>query len=246
MWKIFFNKEENYLTVLQEVENWKIELFNMIQNEIKQYFAKKVVTYFDNLLIFQQKQQKREVHICLLDSLSQAEKEMQDIGGLFGRIEIYLIKEDKGVDLISFGLEDRYIDSLQKYGFLIVKNNVKVTDSKLISLKQISWNSLVFDIDLINYAINWIDWVPSLEERAKIQATYLLMTSYCKSNLNLTMKEKIEFEEKIENHPKYDEIYHKVYRLMPKIEIYLEEEWKNTVNTNKLNSNFGKIKKTKI
>jgi hypothetical protein len=245
MWKIFFNQEENYLTVLQAVENWKIELFNIIQNEIKQYFAKKVVTYFDNLLMFQQKQ-KKEIHTCLLESLSQAEKEMQDIGGLFGRIEIYLVKEDQGVGLISFGLEDRHIYSLQKYGFSIVKNNAKITDSKLISLKQISWSSLVFDVDLINYAINWIDWAPNLEERAKAQATYLLMTTYYKSNLNLTMKEKIEFEEKIENHPKYTEIYQKVYRLMPKIEIQLEEEWKNTVDINKLDSNFGKIKKTKM
>lgn len=245
MWKIFFNQEESYLTVMQAVENWKIELFNVVQNEIKQYFAKKVVTYFDNLLMFQQKQ-KKEVHTCLLESLSQAEKEMQDIGGLFGRIEIYLVKEEQGVGLISFGLEDRHIYSLEEYGFSMVKNNAKITDSKLIALKQIAWNSLVFDVDLINYAINWIDWAPNLEERAKAQATHLLMTTYCKSNLNLTMKEKIDFEDKVEEHPKYNEIYQKVYRLMPKIETQLEEEWKNTVDTNKLDSNFGKIKKTKM
>lgn len=245
MWKIFFNQEESYLTVMQAVENWKLGLFNIIQNEIKQYFAKKVVTYFDNLLMFQQKQ-KKEVHTCLLESLSQAEKEMQDIGGLFGRIEIYLIKEEQGVGLISVGLEDRHIYTLQEYGFSLVKDNVKISDSKLLTLKQISWSSLVFDVDLINYALGWIDFAPSLEERAKAQATHLLMTTYCKSNLNLTMKEKIEFEENIESHPKYNEIYQKVFRVMPKIETQLEEEWKNTIDSNKLDSNFGKIKKTKI
>lgn len=245
MWKIFFNQEESYLTVMQAVENWKIELFNILQNEIKQYFAKKVVTYFDNLSMFQQKQ-KKDIHNCLLESLSQAEKEMQDIGGLFGRIEVYLVREEKGVGLISVGLEDRHIYSLQEYGFSMIKNNVKITDSKLITLKQIAWSSLVFDLELINYAINWIDWAPSLEERAKSQATHLLMTTYCKSNLNLTMKEKVEFEENIENHPKYNEIYQKVYRLMPKIENQLEDEWKHTIDTSKLDSNFGKIKRTKI
>ena len=64
--------------------------------------------------------------------------------------------------------------------------------------------------------------------------------------MNLTLKEKVDFEENIENHPKYNEIYQKVYRLMPKIETQLEEEWKNTLDSNKLDSNFGKIKKTKI
>ena len=72
------------------------------------------------------------------------------------------------------------------------------------------------------------------------------MTTYLKSNMNLTLKEKVDFEENIENHPKYNEIYQKVYRLMPKIETQLEEEWKNTLDSNKLDSNFGKIKKTKI
>lgn len=245
MWKIFFNQEDSYLKVVEDVEKWKIEIFQLIQNEIKQYFAIKVVTYFDNLLIFQQKQ-KKEVQTCLLESLSQAEKEMQNIGGLFGRIDIYLIKEEKGTGLISFGLEDKHVKSLIDYGFLLVDNNKKISDSKVIALKNISWNSLVFDIDLINYALGWIDWAPNLEERAKSQATHLLMTTYCKSNLNLTMKEKIEFEENVTQHPKYNEIYQKVYRLMPKIENQLEEEWKHTVDNNKLDANFGKIKRTKM
>ena len=97
MWKVFFNQEESYLTVMQAVEKWKLELFHLVQNETKQYFAKKVVTYFDNFLMFQQKQ-KKEIHQCLLESLSQSEKEMLDIEGLFNRIEIYLIKEEKVLD----------------------------------------------------------------------------------------------------------------------------------------------------
>lgn len=245
MWKVFFNQEESYLTVMQAVEKWKLELFHLIQNETKQYFAKKVVTYFDNFLMFQQKQ-KKEIHQCLLESLSQSEKEMLDIGGLFNRIEIYLIKEDKGVGLLTVGLDERFIYTLEEYGFTLVKNNVKISDSKLITLKQIAWSSLVFDVELINYALSWIDWAPSLEERAKSQAKHLLMTTYLKSNMNVTLKEKVDFEDKIESHPKYNEIYQKVYRLMPKIETQLEEEWKNTLDSNKLDANFGKIKKTKI
>ncbi len=36
MWKVFFNQEESYLTVMQAVEKWKLELFHLIQNETKQ------------------------------------------------------------------------------------------------------------------------------------------------------------------------------------------------------------------
>lgn len=245
MWNIFFNKEDNYLINLQSVEKWKVEIFGLIQNEIKQYFAKKVVTYFDYSHMFQQKQTK-EMHTHLFESLSQAEKEMQDIGGLFNTIEVYLVKEENGVGLISFGLEEKYFKSLEKFGFSLVKPNISITDFQLKKLKQMSWSSLVFDIELVNYALGWIEWAPSLEERAACQAVHLLMTSYCKSSSSLTMKEKINFEEKVDKHPKYNEIYEKVYRLMPKIENQLEEEWKNTIETQKLDTNFGKIKKTKI
>ena len=171
---------------------------------------------------------------------------MQDIGGLFGKIEIYVVKEESGVSLISFGLEDRFITTLEEYGFTLERNHAKISDSKLISLKHLAWSSLIFDVELINYAIGWIDWAPSLEERAKCQAQHLLVTTYFKSNMNLSMKEKIDFEENIENHAKYKDIYQKVYRLMPKIEAQLEDEWKSTIDLNKLDSNFGKIKKTKI
>lgn len=243
MWKLFYTNDENFLNILKNVDIWKAEIFQLIQNEIKQYFAKKVVTYFDNNLMFNK--QNKDMHHSLLGSLALSEEEMQNVYVLFNKIEIYIIKEDIGATIITFGLENKYNYLLEKYNINLIKE-ISINDSKLIKLKNKSYGILIFDIELVNYALNWLSWAPSLEERAKLQTKHLLVNNYIKSNANLSLKDKVKFESNIESHPKYNEIYKKLYRLMPKIENQLEEEWKNTVEHNKLDINFGKIKSKKI
>jgi hypothetical protein len=240
MWKIFFNSEESFLTVLQALEKWKAEIFNNMQNEIKQYFAKKVVVYFDHMMMFNQ---KKGIHQNLMDALSQGEKEMQSLDSIFNPVKIYLVNEENGVGLITLNLDDKYLYSLEEYGFILVKNNAKLNDVKEIRLNNMSWGTLVFDLELVNYASGWIDWTPSLEERSKLQAQYIIVSMYCKKETSLL--DKVKFEENIENHPQYEELYNKVYRVMPKVENSLEDEWKIAIETKQIEDGFGKIKKNK-
>jgi hypothetical protein len=241
MWKIFYSPETIQWKSFQALEAWKEELFNTLESHIKDYFAKKVVVYFDNMMIFHQ---KRGLHHNLMESLSLAEKEMQEVGSLFPSVYIYVLKEDNGCALITSGLEDKYIDTLSPYGFELVENNAHPGTDKEEKMKFLSWSTLVFDIELVNFAKGWINHTPSLDERSILQAEYILMNMHFRKNES-TLLEKIEFKKNIKNHPQYEELYQKVLRVMPKIESSLEQEWRTAIIQTKIQQNIGQIKKTK-
>lgn len=241
MWKIFYNPEKNYWTNFQALEAWKEEIFQVLESEIRNYFAQKVVVYFDNMMIFHQ---KRGLHYNLMESLSLAEKEMQEIGSLFPPITIYVLKEDNGCALITCGLDDRFIDTLHSYGFDLVENNANPSQDKEEKMKFFSWNTLVFDVELVNFATGWINYTPSLEARSLLQTEYILMNMQFRKNTS-TLLEKVEFKENIKAHPQYEELYQKVLRIMPRIENSLEQEWRTAIVQTKIQQNIGQIKKTK-
>lgn len=240
MWKIFFTQEDNQWLVLQSLEDWKLDIFKNLEIELKKYFAKKVVIYFDNMAIFHQ---KRGIHANLMESLSLAEKEMQSATTLFPKVVIYIVKEENGCVLITQGLSDNYIKTLKSYDFELLENNANLTNEKETKLYNMAWSTLVFDAELINFAQSWIDYTPNLNERSILQAEYILMNVNFKKN-NSSLLEKVIFKENINTSPQYEELYQKVMRIMPKIEESLEKEWRTTAIETKIEENMGKIKKT--
>lgn len=241
MWKIFYSNEKNHYENFQSLEAWKIEIFNILEINIRKYFAEKVVVHFDNMMLFQQ---KRGIHQNLLESLSNAEKEMQNSAILFQPINMHIIKEENGYALITSGLDDKYIDTLVNYGFQLIENNANLGTNKEEKMRHIAWSTLVFDMELVNFATGWINYTPSLEERSRLQTEYILMNMDFKK-VQKTLLEKILFKTGIHEQPQYEELYQKVLRVMPKIEGFLEQEWRTAVVQTKIHETIGQIKKSK-
>jgi hypothetical protein len=232
MWKNFYTKKTDLNTVIQSLEDWKKAIFNEENLKVKEYFATKVVVYFDNMMIFHQ---KKGLHNNLLDSLGLAEKEMSAANLVFKPINFYLIKEEAGFSLLTSGLNltEGMIDLAKELGFKLIESDFGGM-VKLEELKFNSWATLVFDFELVNFSQNWINYTPTIEERSRLQAEHILYNMSFKKT-ELSMVEKIKFEENITKHPQYQELLDKVLKVMPKIESSLEQEWRTKIITLKDN-----------
>lgn len=226
MWKIFQAKELTVLEAFQSVSDWKALVFSKMDIRLKQYFAEKVVIHFDNMMLFQQ---KRGMHENLMEALSIAEKEMQNADILFQEIRCFWIPEEEQSFLITLNLpaEESFYPN-GKYGFELIKDDAVPMEGRKDKLQQTSWENLVFSPDLSDFARGWINYTPALEERSKLQAKFILLNANFKKP-ELSLLEKIQFEEKIETHPQYNELYNKVLRIMPRIESSLEQEWRTAI-----------------
>lgn len=241
MWKIFYSSESNFFDNFHALESWKEDIFTILEVEIKQYFARKVVAYFDNMMIIQQ---KRGAHQNLMESLSSAEKEMYSVGILYRPINMYIIKEENGCVLITSGLEDKYISTLIPYNFHLIENDASLSEEKEEKMKHLSWSTLIFDVELVNFAKGWINYTPTTEERALLQAEEILMNNHFKKH-SMSLVEKVNFKDNIKAHPQYTELYQKILRIMPKIESTLDQEWRTAIIQTKILETIGQIKKNK-
>lgn len=233
MWKNFYTKKTDLNIVFQSLEDWKTAIFNEESLSVKEYFATKVVVYFDNMMIFHQ---KKGLHNNLLDSLGLAEKEMSAANLVFKPINFYLIKEEIGFSLVTSGLKvtEKFLEMGEKLGFKLVDSEL----SGLVNFEHLkfnSWSTLVFDFELVNFSQNWINFTPTIEERSRLQAENILYNMSFKK-AELSMVEKIKFEENITKHPQYQELLDKVLKVMPKIESSLEQEWRTKIITLKDNA----------
>jgi len=226
MWKIFQNNDLNILESFQSVNDWKDLVFSKMDIKVKQYFAKKVVVYFDNMMLFKQ---KRGMHENLLDALSNAEKDMQKISGVFPSIRAFWIPENKNSFLITTNLpdEDEFYP-IGKYGFKLMIANASAIDGKLEQLQHDSWGNLVFDAELSDFSKGWINYTPDLNERASLQSKHIIMGATFKDGV-YSLLEKVQFEENIESYPQFKELQEKILRVMPKIESSMEDEWRSTI-----------------
>lgn len=226
MWKIFQNNDLDILESFQSVNDWKDHVFSKMDIRLKQYFAKKVVVYFDNMMLFNQ---KRGMHENLMDALSVAEKDMQQIAGLFPDIRAFWIPEENNSFLITINLpnEEEYYP-IGKYGFSLIKDDATPGNGKLEKLQHDSWGNLVFSSELSDFARGWINYTPGLEERTALQVKHILMIANFK-NTESSLLEKIQFEDNIEKHPQFEELYTKILRVMPRIESSLEDEWRTSI-----------------
>ena len=224
MWKIFFTKKTDLNDLIPLLEELKLFLFSFEENKIKEYFATKVVVYFDNRMIFHQ---KKGLHSNLLESLSLAENEMKTAHNLFKQINFYLIQEEKGYTLLISGLnKDILLDKFNE-SFKAIKSDFGSIDN-LEKLKYNAWSTLVFDFSLVNFSQNWINFTPDLEERSRLQAEHILFNMTFKKN-NTSLLEKVNFDKNINTHPQYAELLEKVLKIMPKIESSLEQEWRTKI-----------------
>lgn len=226
MWKIFQNKNLEILDSFQSVNDWKNLVFSRMDIKLKQYFAQKVVVYFDNKMLFQQ---KNGMHENLMESLSLAEQDMQQVSPLFPDIRAFWIPENNNSFLITFNLpSEEGLYPSGKYGFNLVKDDAVTSNDKVDKLQHESWGNLVFSSALSDFARGWINYTPSLEERTILQVKYIILNTSFK-NRESSLVEKVQFEENIEQHPQFEDLYNKILRVMPKIESSLEEEWRTSI-----------------
>jgi hypothetical protein len=229
MWSIFScnQSQADFSQAFKLLETWKSALFAIKEEEVKRYFAQKVVSYFDNMMIFHQ---KRGLHQNLMEALSLSEKEMANADGLFKPIHAFWLQEDDKHLLITFGLEKKYYDSLENQHFILMAEDVAPMNGQQTHMKFQALQMLIFDLDLVNFSQSWINYTPSLEERSEIQTRFILTHTHFKKH-ELSLVEKINFEKNLANHPQYKELYQKVLRIMPKIETSLEQEWRTNIIT---------------
>lgn len=241
MWKIFISKETNVEKIIQDIHAWKLIVFDFFDKELKKYVANKVITYFDNGMIFQS---KKHVYENLVEALSNTEKELQDIHLVYQEIKAYILFEEEQTFLITSKLPN--IESIYpiNYGFQLLKDDAVPLNGNQEKLDFSSWSTLLFNAELSNFSTDWINYVPDLDERAFIQTKYILLNKFIHKEMSLL--EKIKIEENIQKHHKFSEIYEKIVKILPKIDQQMKNEWKvQQFKDNNIKINVPKNKKMK-
>lgn len=230
MWKIFTNQTLTSIETFQAVNDWKSIVFQKTDFKLKKYFAEKVAVYFDNAMLLKKSQ---GLHDNLLEALSLAEKEIQNLYSIFPDIKCLVMPEDYNSVLITVNLPNDNTYYPKDYGFNLFTDNAEPNATKIARLKNQSWENLIFSIEISDFARGWINHTPSLEERTELQVKHILLSKNFQ-NKNLTLLEKVKYEEDIKKHFQYNELYNKIIKIMPKIETTLEEEWKDSLSAGDL------------
>lgn len=228
MWKIYKTNQLNILETFQSIEDWKHSVFNQMDMKVKQFFADKMVSHFDNRMIFQSNKSSQE---NLFESLSDTEKQMTNADILFKPIKFYWIpSEDDDSFVISYGLpETPSFYPEPKHNLTLYNDNPTLGNDKIYEIENKAWSTLVFDIRLCNYSKGWINYIPSIEERCLLQTKVVLMNMILKNKEDCSLLEKVEIEEKIQEHPHFQELHNKIVKAMPKLQKALTDEWRNAV-----------------
>lgn len=222
MWTIFLQQNLTNEECLLKIEDLKLDIFKSLEFQLKTYFAEKITVYFDNNMLFSQ---KSGIQMNLIDALMQADEDAINLKGVFPKVELYWVRDDKSHNLVFSNLKDKYITLIINKGFSLVKKNTSI----LTSLEELEFNSLkslIFDVELVNYVTNWIKYAPSLERRCELQTEHILINTHLK-NKELSLLESMELEKNLKNSSSYNNLYTKIYRVMPKIINNLEQEWQN-------------------
>lgn len=241
MWKLFYINN-NLSSSLIAANSWKDILHNKLNISVKKYFAEKVTIYFDNHMLFKQGD---GIHENLMEALAQAEADMHDAIPLFPDVNFYLIPEKDVTFLAVEGLSDNpeYLPE-SRLGIISFDENAELSNERKSKIKFSSWSSLVFSIELCEFGKGWINYTPTLEERAILQSKYIISSSNFKKN-ELSLLQKIQFDSKIDTYPQFEALFSKLLKVMPKMENSLEDEWKNVVFSGEEPS-FKPLKKNKM
>lgn len=232
MWQIFHTPSQNISQILTSLESVKKSIFDIESIKVKEYFAKKVVASFDNLMIFFA---GNGLDLNLQKALSESQEEMLGARTLFPEIRMYLIEEDVGYSLMIKNLDtsDVVLGLLETFNFKYIGKE----DANVENMPKFEFNALsmlVFNFSLVNYNRSWINFTPSIEERAHQQAELILLRMTFKKIEN-SLIERMQFLENVKKHPNYKELYTKIIRLMPKLEASLEKQFRvSSVSSSKI------------
>lgn len=228
MWQIYETNQLNILETFQSIEDWKLSIFNQMEVKVKTYFAQKMVSHFDNRMIFQQ---AKSSHENLMEALSDSEKQMNDIEILFPEIKLYWMQEEDNSFIITKNLPDfKNFEPEPKHNLILVQKSPLVNSSYLYELEHKAWASVAFNMQLCNYSRGWINYTPSLEERCALQTKVIIMNTILKKK-DCTLTEQVSLEENITQHKAYEDLYQRMIKIMPKVNKSLNDEWREAVVT---------------
>lgn len=222
MINLFIKENIKVEEAIFSINEWKNIVFSILEKEVKIYFSEKVIVYFDNYMLFHK---ERGFHNNLMEALALSSQDMYKSNGVFNRVEIKWSYEESSHFLMIYGLKDRLHYTLENIGFKLLEKNVSLIKNQEERLEKEFWSTLVFDIELVNFSNGWINFIPEIERRCNLQTEFILLNNQFKKK-DLTLLEKIDFENKLTQHPMYDKLYEKILRVMPKIEESLEYEYK--------------------
>lgn len=226
MWKIYETNQLNIIETFQSLEDWKHSIFNQMEIKVKTYFAHKMVSHFDNRMIFQQ---NKSSHENLMEALSDSEKQMINLEILFPEIKIYWLQEEDVSYVITKNLpEIKSFEPEPKHNLNLLKKNPVANPQYVDELDHKSWSSVAFNINICNYSKGWINYIPSLEERCSLQTKVIIMNTLLK-NKEYSLTEEVQLEENITNHKAYKDLYERMLKIMPKINKSLSDEWREAV-----------------
>lgn len=221
MWSIFTTNKNNANEILENIEDVKNLIFRIYEKKVKEHFAQKMVVYFDNYMILNK---DKGLHVNLFEALSRSEKEMRAINSLFPDIQLYWFQEKNESSFMIKNLKEEDFVALEKVGFDFIYKTTNLTgDNKKLEFE--SMQTLLFSINLVNYAKDWIDHTPTAEERSRLQAVFMFLDMKVKKE-NLDLYQQIELERSLSENEAFQSLYDKIYKIMPKIEQSLEREWK--------------------
>ena len=225
MWTLFNYKNDNISEIFKSIDLIKKEVLSLLQSEVREYFSTKAVVYFDNNRLLDKKQ---GLHDNLLLALSDAEKEMvteQRDFKLFPTVRYQWFHEDgKNVFAIDT-TEESVIEIFKVFNFEIFKRNVRMFAHKEVDLQYYSTGGILFDLALVNFAKNWVDFVPNFEQRCQLQVEFILTKSLKSTGIKNVSRNEIY------KHEKYAALLEKVQKVMPQIEREMIVNWEEAPKT---------------
>ncbi len=227
MWKVFTNTTFNVAETFKELNKWTSFVYDYENVKFKKYFAEKVSLHFDNAMLFKKSE---GIHDNFLNSLSLAEKEIQNAELLFPDVKCFLIIEDNNNVLVTLNLGQEKMISPSNYGFKLENDNPTPNLNKLKHLQHNSWENLVFSTEISDFYNGWINYTPDIEKRTEALVEFLLINKQLTAK-EMSMVEKVYIENNIKNHHQYKDLYDRIIKVMPKIETSLEEEWREVINS---------------
>lgn len=213
MWKVFSIKDKSNDEFLPILESVRSGIMEEMTKKIKSFFANKTIVAFDNQVLFEAR--NVDHHTCLMEALSLSEKAMiESANQIFPRIEAYWVVDD-GVNSLMFShLDDSFDTMLTTKGFSLVHTNSGLSCS-VEKLEFMTLKCLAFDIGLVNYINDWVDCVPSADERAMLLAKHVLVNLYQKKT-NASILDVLNYAEKISGSKTIADLHKKIMHIMPK------------------------------
>lgn len=231
MWKIFYKTNKDLKESIEIIDTWKNFVFSKMDIKVKKYFAEKIVVLFDNKMIFNA---KNGLHENLIESLVQVEENISSYGLIFKQIKAYMIFDEDSVFLVTKNLpddQDFWPTKKNGFGFELHADNVHLVLDKIEDLEFNSLSMMVFDVALSDFYKGWINFTPEMKKRTELQTNYILMMMNAKNNEEISLVNQIEYEKNLKEQTKYQELYNKILKLMPKIETHLENEWRTSLTS---------------